>query len=224
MRKIYTINVAAIITRGDGGTASQIETLILGARAPLMSNDVAQHTAMLRHLGTLLDRAADHGVKRILHISSVAAVNHLRAQRGESEEDPLPPLDEYQGQAYDLYKRGCEDAITEACERRGLRHVHVRLSAVFSNDPSCIQVNAIASMARVGCYLPVLLDCNSSRNVCVALRLLLQRLEDEPERVRQVYYYTRPWGPPVPCTPPASPPPTCLLPACVPAVPCRALP
>lgn len=75
--------------------------------------------------------------------------------------------------------------------------MHLRLSAIFSNEPSCIQVNALALQARVGAHLPAVIDCNSSRNVSVALRLLLVRLERRPETVQPLYYYTRPHGPPV---------------------------
>ena len=65
-------------------------TLVLSMRAPLWG-DVSGHTLLLRHLGTLLRRAADCGIRRVVHISSVAAADHLRAQRGADEATPLPP-------------------------------------------------------------------------------------------------------------------------------------
>ena len=86
-----------------------VGTLIIGARLPLVGDDA--HATLLQHLGTLLTAAADAGVLRVLHVSSVAATDHLRAQRGWSEEaPPLPPLTEYAG-AYDVFKRRSEEEI-----------------------------------------------------------------------------------------------------------------
>lgn len=55
-----------------------VGTLIFGARLPLVGDDA--HAMLLLHLGTLLTAAADAGVRRVLHVSSVAAADHLRAQ------------------------------------------------------------------------------------------------------------------------------------------------
>ena len=86
-----------------------VGTLIIGARLPLVGDDA--HATLLQHLGTLLTAAADAGVLRVLHVSSVAATDHLRVQRGWSEEaPPLPPLAEYAG-AYDVFKRRSEEEI-----------------------------------------------------------------------------------------------------------------
>lgn len=170
-------------------------TLVIGARLPLLGSGA--HTTLLPQLGALVAAAAVAGVRRVLHVSSVAAADHLRAQRGVDEEAQLPPLSEYAGE-YDVFKRCSEEEIGRACEAAGLPHVHLRLSAIFSNEPQCIQVRALALQAHAGAYLPVLLDANSSRNVCTALRLLLERLEAEAASVRRLYYYTRPRGPAVP--------------------------
>ena len=52
-------------------------------------------------------------------------------------------------------------------------------------------MNAIAAQAYLGAYLPPLLDCNSCRNACVAIRLLLARLEAAPGACARIYFYTR---------------------------------
>jgi len=177
-----------------------IGTLVFGARMPLVGTD--DHTSLLSHLGTLLEALIDAGVSKMLHVSSVAAADHLRAQRGVNEDVPLPPLAEYAGE-YDVFKRRSEETISRVCAARGVPFSHVRLSAIFSNHPSCIQVSALAMQRRVGAWLPSVLDCNSARNVCCCLRLLLvaleaqQRAEEGCIPVRQVYYYTRMHGEPV---------------------------
>ena len=73
-----------------------------------------------------------------------------------------------------------------------MRHTHLRLSAIFSNAPGCIQVNALALQKYVGVFTPHGLDCNTSYNAAKAIGLLVKASRDKSRRIAQVYYYTRP--------------------------------
>ena len=81
----------------------KIDTLIFGARASLVW-DTSGHMKLTSHMETLLNDCIDAGVRAIVHVSSVAVVNHLQQQIMGTEDDELPPLSEYRGQ-YDMAKR-----------------------------------------------------------------------------------------------------------------------
>lgn len=150
------------------------------------------HTSLSSNLGLLIEQAASAGVAGVLHLSSIAAVDHLRPQRFHDEGAPLPPLSEYCG-AYDVFKRQSEDIITLTSERFGLRFTHLRIGAIFSNDDACIQCNALRYASwPVATYVETRMDCNSSRNVSVAISAILARLlEPAASPAPPVLFYTR---------------------------------
>lgn len=83
-------------------TTSQddIDALIIGVRAPLVTG-CGNHEKLLLGIESLIKTVVEKGAKRVIHISSVAAVDHLREQINAEEDDPLPPLEEYKG-SYDI--------------------------------------------------------------------------------------------------------------------------
>ena len=187
-----------------------VDLMILGVRAPLVTGDGNSHEELQVGITWLLEDAIKAGVRYILHISSVAACNHLESQVGVTEDSPCPPLHEYRG-SYDRFKRCSEDIINAQSGLYGA--IHLRLSAVFSDSTSCVQCNAMAWQSRIGpATMPLRIDCNSGRNVAHAIRMLQQELlllqhqrqqhiivndnddDKNPMAVVQsrVYYYTRP--------------------------------
>jgi hypothetical protein len=89
---------------------------------------------------------------------------------------------------YDRFKRACEEVI----ERLTIvPTTNLRLSAIFSDDPRCIQCQALEIQSRIGSYLPQCIDCNSSRNVAAAIRLILVQ-QEQKQQLASYYYYTRP--------------------------------
>jgi hypothetical protein len=89
-----------------------------------------------------------------------------QAQNLVDEEEPMPALSSYSS-PYDRFKREGEEIIARVCEEEtragkgkggsgggggggaggGLgraHHTHLRVSGIFSNCPSCIQMRAIA--------------------------------------------------------------------------------
>jgi hypothetical protein len=217
----------------DGPSADLLEQLqhvqqiVIGIRPPLVTSMThIQMDAYSNSIVSGLDiflRAVINSCKQvhsILHISSIAAINHLEAQHMVSEDDPvrnsvrsidlLAP--------YDRFKRACEERIdaivTNTATSESLQATTLRLGAIFSDDPSCIQCQALALQARVGCYLPTNIDCNSSRNVVAAIRLVLEKQQKEQQHQKALsssssssasaststigqsrsryYYYTRP--------------------------------
>jgi hypothetical protein len=196
-----------------------ISTIVIGVR-PLLFAPYTHNTGvsenMLRGIQVLLSHACTRleNLRFVLHISSVAAADHLRSQHFVSEETSSssssssssstnttlpPPLSEYKA-PYDRFKRMSEDVITEICEQHHdrVQCCHIRLSAIFSDTVSCIQCSALDLQSRIGCYLPLAIDSNSSLNVSRAIHAILGRSSESSadeaisNNIQSLYYYTRP--------------------------------
>ena len=178
----------------------EISMIIVGVRPRLFAHfvDPSIHHMMTQGLSLVIEVACKEldNLSFVLHLSSVAAVNHLQSQHYWSETQPLTDLSLYRF-PYDIFKRRCEEEISEICQRNNVRNCHLRLSALFSDDPKCIQCCALDLQCRIGCYLRVAIDCNSSVNVSRAIDLLLVRSEEAlgncaDTSIKTMYYYTRP--------------------------------
>lgn len=148
-----------------------------------------------------------HGVQHIVHISSIAAVDHLRRQCLWSESDPDPDCGELD-QPYDRFKRASEQMLEKLVQNQQqqphiIEYTSLRLGAIFSDTPTCIQCTALALQARIGPYMELPIDCNSARNASCLIRCILQRQPEQqrsdhrqqqlyPKTLRPIYYYTRP--------------------------------
>jgi len=212
---------------------NNISTIIIGVRPLLFASwiEAEYNEQMLQGLQVVLETALamndnhidnhdnHHPVVRfILHLSSVAVVNHLQSQHFVSETDPIPPVSHLSA-PYDIFKRHSEEFIDElvhhhnnniADHNHQVFYTHLRLSAIFSDTPACIQCSALALQARIGCYLPLAIDCNSGVNIAHATHALLHRArilttttatdnnnshKDGTEsrlKLQSTYYYTRP--------------------------------
>jgi nucleoside-diphosphate-sugar epimerase len=171
-----------------------IQTIIVGVRPLLFAAHVNTPLPllMLEGIQTLLEQAVLTGnIQYVLHISSVAALDHLRAQKFVQEDDPIPPISEIQA-PYDLFKRESEHVIETVCQSANIAYSHLRLSAIFSDDDECIQCSALTLQRRVGCYLPIPIDCNSSANVARAIQVMVTRAHQPDTKNETAYYYTRP--------------------------------
>ena len=220
------------------GEGKVITRIILGVRPVLLApyDQKEYSNAMLRGIQTLLEcvsttrtkafgdgDGASADIKFVLHISSVAAVDHMKEQSFVSEEDEdrdiLPPISDYQA-SYDIFKRQSEDIVSSICKKANIHYCHLRLSAIFSDDPKCIQCSALQLQCRIGSFLPNPIDCNSSRNVSRAILAILDEsaamdnadgwedkndvrerdtrngyhstTREKTTKVRTLYYYTRP--------------------------------
>jgi hypothetical protein len=215
----FSYNLTTSETKGPSAglleKLQNVQQIVIGIRPPLVTS--LTHTQMdvysnsiVAGLDTFLPAVIDSckQVHSIVHISSIAAINHLEAQHMVSEGDPardgvrsidlLAP--------YDRFKRACEERIDAIVTDTSydLQATTLRLGAIFSDDPSCIQCQALALQARVGCYLPTNIDCNSSRNVVTAIRLVLEKQQEQKalssssttstssHSRSRYYYYTRP--------------------------------
>lgn len=207
-----------------------IDRIVVGLRPPLVTarSHVASERygqALVRGLRLLLTallferNTLDPLV--ILHVSSIAAVDHVKRQHCRSIASSDPPLHALV-QPYDRFKRGCEDLIQELCHsssgrKNAVAHTNLRLGAIFSDTPNCIQCAALALQCYTGPYLPVRIDCNSSRNASHMIHLILQyhtnndtatttttneavgmtttsthvQRQQQHRPLRPVYYYTR---------------------------------
>ena len=199
--------------------------LVLSIRQPLVVTSPRQKD-LITHLDLLVRLAvaptgktksggisAGGGASAVVHVSSIAVVDHLRAQRLDDEDTPLPPIESYKGD-YDVFKRRSEEIINDAAAaghggRPPVRVVHLRIGAIWSNGPTrnCIQCSALKLQWPFAVYSPVHMDCNSSRNVCLALSAILASLAaggenhnnsrtnrrgaSQNRNQARVYYYTR---------------------------------
>jgi hypothetical protein len=129
----------------------------------------------------------------IIHISSIAAIDHVQEQRFRSELSFPDPSSDALYHPYDRFKRRCEEVLDElaALYPQYLRITHLRLGAIFSDDPSCIQCRALALQAHLGCYLRTRIDCNSGRNVAILLQAILKAAQP-PKQLIRYFFYTRP--------------------------------
>jgi hypothetical protein len=176
-----------------------ITSIIVGVRPLLFTAFVnaTLHREMAKGVALLVEVACTQlkTLNLVLHLSSVAAVDHLQSQHFWSETQPLMDLSVYRA-PYDIFKRTCEEEITEICRKNNVPCCHLRLSAIFSDEKECIQCSALDLQCRIGSYLPLAIDCNSSLNVSRALNLLLVRSEGNGKggdtSMKALYYYTRP--------------------------------
>jgi nucleoside-diphosphate-sugar epimerase len=177
---------------------SSVDQLILAVRPPLVSP--LTHAQGFRHaermveglsalLKTLVSRSSKPSL--VIHVSSIAAIDHLNRQSLRSESsDPDPPSAALQ-YPYDWFKRRCEEDVQQICSSSSVPFTNLRLGAIFSDSAGCIQCGALWLQALVGPYLTVPIDCNSSRNISSLIHQLLVR-DARIGSLRPVYYYTRP--------------------------------
>ena len=191
--------------------ASSISTIIFGVRASLIAGRERDHLDLTTNISYFLNTASIYfpELVGVIHVSSVAVMNHTQSQCLVNENAPFPPLSSYWS-PYDVMKRTTEEQITEACKRNNLKSVQLRISGIFSNELGhrCIQMSAIRLQVYIGCYIQTPLDMNTGLNVCRVIRFLLERVEEcpsspigggsnedgsgESHRLRSIYYYTRP--------------------------------
>ena len=135
--------------------ASSISTIIFGMRASLIAGRERDHLDLTTNISYFLDTASVYfpELVGVIHVSSVAVMNHTQSQCLVNENAPFPPLSSYWS-PYDVMKRTTEDQITEACKRNNLKSVQLRISGIFSNELGhrCIQMSAIRLQAYIGCY------------------------------------------------------------------------
>ncbi len=173
-----------------------VKQIIISIRPPLFSK--LTNAEMEAYCGRLCEGLQDflttllarnQNVQSILHISSVAAANHLQAQHLVGIDNNTVISSSDLQAPYDRFKRKCEEVVASF---NGLSITNLRLSAVFSDDPWCIQCQALQIQSHIGSYLTQCIDCNSSRNVAVAIRLIMAAQHQQKKPTYYMYYYTRP--------------------------------
>ena len=193
--------------------ADAIDQIVLSVRPPLVthrSNPQAFRYAesLVDGLTTLLMRLvshAQHPPLLILHVSSIAAIDHLQPQSLRSEASEPDPSSSTLKYPYDWFKRKCEEQVAAICSRKADKdddnsrskdkstaYTNLRLGAIFSDCTTCIQCSALSLQAMVGPFLETPIDCNSARNVAALIHQILHRSLNMHGTLRPVYYYTRP--------------------------------
>ncbi len=199
-------------------------TIIFGIRCSLVTGSQEQHLSLVENISYFLHHAAARFssdrklvLAGVLHVSSVAIMDHTKIQSMLNEDAPLPSQYSF---PYDAMKRRTEDILSSTSNDLKIHCVHLRISGIFSNEvppTSCIQMSAIRIQKYAGSLLKTPLDMNTSYNVCQAIKLILNRMDEiahnnytpiddddndgrskeysEPASSRgleQVYFYTRP--------------------------------
>ena len=202
-------------SRTNNGTNQQQRTIshiVIGIRPPLVTHrnnraaDRYGHDLMTGMSLLLHALVVKHSVTTVLHVSSIAAVDHVRRQHLRSVRDEItadPSTYAVLSQPYDRFKRGCEELVELVCRQQhpdkkmnhsrqqiqqqspnsinnnsntnnnNIRFTNLRLGAIFSDSPTCIQCSALALQCYTGPYLRVPIDCNSSRNAASLIHLML---------------------------------------------------
>ena len=214
-------NLQDVLNRGITAVIVSIRPVLMTS----MSNEEAwqYNQKMLDGLEILLQTAIATGsVRQLIHISSVAAANHLQAQVNHSEEDDakeaallkdedLAPYDRFKRHSEALVTKVCTAATTSSSEAASdLLFTNLRISGLLFEDGNCIVTKGFELQARLGVYIPSKVDMNPARNVATAIRLILSRMEklQRERHGRQsknnqgttaaaadfpsMYYYTRP--------------------------------
>ena len=187
---------SCLVATGD----TAIHEIVIGIRPFLISRRSHEsahiyNDKLLNGLKILLQSVvSQYPVQLVVHISSIAAVDHIPKQH-------LRSVDEFDSPShclyypYDRFKRGCEEVTEQlATGRKTIQYTNLRLGAIFSDDPWCIQCTSLALQCYTGPYLSTPIDCNSSRNVSQLLHLILSKFHHPQAGVRAlrpVYYYTR---------------------------------
>lgn len=190
-------NLSKAVTRLGGVSIAEVVVGIRPALVTHRSNVQAQTYCedMLGGLKLLLEAILQqHSVRLIIHISSIAAVDHVQRQHVRSVREGSPRSHSLI-QPYDRFKRASEELMEQLCTTTNgvtpIRHTSLRLGAIFSDDPACIQCRALALQCFTGPYLATAIDCNSSRNAAHLIRMILQSSTAQPKELLPIYYYTR---------------------------------
>lgn len=174
----------------------QIDRVIVSIRPPLVTYRTNPRAwmyaqAMLHGLTVLLNTLPPH-VQQVIHISSIAAIDHHPRQFLFSEKDDVTISSSQQlSNPYDRFKRATEERITHWATSSDppKSYTHLRFGAIFTDAPGCIQCRSLSLQARLGPLLAVPIDCNSGRNAATLLYLILR---DEKKALQPVYFYCRP--------------------------------
>ena len=177
-----------------------IDGILVGIRPPLVTyrtNEEAlrYNNAVVSGLYLLLQNLLatfSDTLRIVLHISSIAAVNHIAPQHLRSITTPDPSYSELH-HPYDHFKRQCEvtiEKLVRTQNKSSIQYTSIRLGAIFSDTSRCIQCTALMlQLSFFGPYLPTHIDCNSSYNVSQLLHEML--LSSSALKLRPIYYYTR---------------------------------
>lgn len=174
----------------------RVNRVVVSIRPPLVTHRTNQQAwtyaqAMLHGLSVLLDTLPSRQVQQIIHISSIAAVDHHPRQSFFSEKDDSITSSQELSNPYDRFKRASEELITHWATTSDppKSYTHLRFGAIFTDSPYCIQCQSLSLQARLGPLLAIPIDCNSGRNAATLLDLILR---DEKKSLRPVYFYCRP--------------------------------
>lgn len=139
----------------------------------------------------LLGACRAKNVKRVVYLSSVAVTNNFVDSVHQTEDDPLPPLEEYES-PYDITKRmGEELCLHASCD--DLRICALRPAGIMLSPHDFIFDN----LFRVPRILPMpygfkQLDFMDGRDVCRAALLAAQKLEESPSGVAgEAFFITK---------------------------------
>uniref|UniRef100_A0A6S8UGX8 NAD-dependent epimerase/dehydratase domain-containing protein n=1 Tax=Ditylum brightwellii TaxID=49249 RepID=A0A6S8UGX8_9STRA len=183
----------AIFDEAQQKNNKPVNKIVIGVRPSLLTPTFRDSTPMkmLQGIEMILAHACrEENIDFVLHISSVAAADHLRNQVFISEKVADPPLPEYTA-PYDVFKRASEEVISKVCQQNSVRYTHLRISGIFSDNDKCLQCNVFRLQALLTPFVPTPIDHNSSLNVSRAIRSLLN-VNHSSEMLQTMYYYTRP--------------------------------
>lgn len=140
----------------------------------------------------LVDVCLKKGVTRLVHLSSIAVTSHFIASVHQTEDQLLPSLKSYES-PYDISKRHGEDWVLDANGTGKLSTCSLRAGGIFLSPWDFV-------FANLWPIIPGLIiqpwgkkiDFIDGRDVCCAMLLAAQGLEDKPEKVAgEAFFITK---------------------------------
>jgi len=137
-------------------------------------------------MAELVRIAKESGVKRFLHVSSIAASSHYVHHHMSTETTPQPKLTEYKA-PYDVSKRLGEEVVLRAHSDE-FTTVSIRVSGIIGGDGDPYDVYRMPFIPSFSC--PHVIDSNFAGNIADALHVVDETMKSTPSVGGQFYYYT----------------------------------
>lgn len=132
------------------------------------------------------------GISRLVHLSSIAVTSHFIESVEQTETHPLPSPERYES-PYDISKFRGESAVLQANQRDVLATCSLRAGGIFMSPWDFALANfwpIVPGLIIQPRGEPI--DFIDGRDVCCAMLLAAQKLQEQPEKVAgEVFFVSK---------------------------------
>jgi len=200
LRKVGVVLEFVEYCLGSDGNEETLESVVEGSDCVFSTvTPHVQHATEEQFYATnqegvkrLVEACVAKGVPRMVHLSSIAVTSHFVDSINQSEADPLPPMENYLS-PYDLSKLYGERTVLNTNGAGGLATCSIRVGGIMLSPWDFIFAN----------FWPVIpglffapqgknIDFMDGRDVCRALLMAAQGLQDHPKDVAgEAFFVTK---------------------------------